>query len=157
MNKFTCTSHWYPNISMEFFALLYLQAHLMGWVEYKALRDFWSFIKFSVPFGKWASQIQEENLEFYQASLGTPSKLLERMVYNCNYNTTYSTVYTYCPTEATWPSEGKPRFPVQKNTSVLSFSFIQTTDWQVSMPCGTKFLQLLQFFGWSATISSCKK
>ena len=57
---------------------------LMGWVEYKALRDFWSFIKFSVPFGKWASQIQEENLEFYQASLGTPSKLLERMVYNCN-------------------------------------------------------------------------
>ena len=30
MNKFTCTSHWYPNISMEFFALLYLQAHLMG-------------------------------------------------------------------------------------------------------------------------------
>lgn len=61
-------------------------------------------------------------------------------------NTTCSTVYTYCPTEATWPSEGKPRFPVQKNTSVLSFSFIQTTDWQVSMPCGTKFLQLLQFF-----------
>ena len=31
---------------------------LMGWVEYKALRDFWSFLKFSVPFGKWASQIQ---------------------------------------------------------------------------------------------------
>ena len=30
MNKFTCTSHWYPNISMEFFALLYLQARLMG-------------------------------------------------------------------------------------------------------------------------------
>ena len=31
---------------------------LMGWVEYRALRDFWSFSKFSVPFGKWASQIQ---------------------------------------------------------------------------------------------------
>ena len=30
MNKFTCTSHWYPNITMEFFALLYLQAHFDG-------------------------------------------------------------------------------------------------------------------------------